>query len=72
MLVVIWWQAGLAMSTSVFFFANQVNNIYRMLIQELKPYLNIEEPCVGNIKENFCFFILLNLMLALTVLSAVF
>lgn len=43
--------------------------VYCTLILELKTYLNIEEPYVGKV---FAFFSVLNLILALTILSAIF
>lgn len=41
MLVMIWWQSGLTVSTLLFFSANQVN-IYCTLIWELKPYFKYQ------------------------------
>lgn len=70
MLVVIWRHSGLTASSSLFVSANRVN-VYSTWIWELKPYLNTEELHVVIMKENFCFFILLNLILALTVPAAI-
>lgn len=67
MLVAIWWQSELTVSTSLFF-ASHVH-VYCTFILELKTYLNIEEPYVGKV---FAFFSVLNLILALTIPSAIF
>lgn len=66
-LVVIWWQSEFTASTSLFF-ASHIH-VYCTLILELKTYLNIEEPYVGKV---FAFFSVLNLILALTIPSAIF
>lgn len=68
-LVAIWWQSELIVSTLLFFASHF--HVYYTLIRELKPDLNTEEPYVEN-NKGFGFFSVLNLILALTIPSVTF